>query len=152
MNYQIGQIVPAKVKKIFHYGVLFSSKETLVMVLIPELSWKRVKDINELFKLGEICNVKLIKYISEKNEYVGSIKSLDDKNNPYIFLKRHERKTVGAKVINKIQDSVVIEMFGHWYTEPIGKLSDQLEIDDVVNVEIICVIPDDRYVEMKILG
>ncbi len=80
MSIKVGDIVKGQITGVQPYGVFISLEDDYTgLVHISEISDKFVKDINKLFCIGDIINVK-IDGINEDNRQVKlSIKKIDYK-------------------------------------------------------------------------
>lgn len=74
-NYQVGQIVSGKVVQIKEYGAFVELEPGLDgLVHISEVAHKRVSDINEELKVGQIVDAKVLEIDTERKRISLSIK------------------------------------------------------------------------------
>ena len=80
MSVKVGSIVKGQVTGVQPYGVFISLEDDYVgLVHISEISEKFVKDINKLFSIGDIINVRVDGIDEDKRQVKLSIKKIDYK-------------------------------------------------------------------------
>lgn len=81
MSVKIGSIVKGQVTGVQPYGVFIRLEDDYVgLVHISEISDKFVKDINKLFNVGDIINVRVDAIDEERRQVKLSIKKIDYKS------------------------------------------------------------------------
>ncbi len=81
MNVKVGSIVKGQVTGVQPYGIFISLEDDYVgLVHISEISDKFVKDINTLFNIGDIINVRVDGIDEDKRQVKLSIKKIDYKS------------------------------------------------------------------------
>jgi len=95
-NYQIGQVLEGEITGIVDFGLFISLEDIEGLVHISEVSWERVENLKDKFKVGEKVKVQVIS--TENNRVSLSIKRLTE--DPW--LKEVAKYKVGDKVDGKI--------------------------------------------------
>lgn len=95
-NYQIGQTLEGEITGIVDFGLFISFEEIEGLVHISEVSWERVENLKDKFKVGEKVKVQVIS--TDNNRVSLSIKRLT--KDPW--LKEIAKYKVGDKVDGKI--------------------------------------------------
>lgn len=74
----IGEVVTAEVTRVEAYGIYFRGPNaTEIIVLIPDVSTERIKNLNDYCSVGDLRRVRILKYVSEKKIFKGIIKDVD---------------------------------------------------------------------------
>jgi small subunit ribosomal protein S1 len=73
---EIGDIIEATVTSIEPYGIWFQAQGKRGLVLITDISHKRVSHPSEYAKIGDILTVKVIRFNGENGDVVASRKEL----------------------------------------------------------------------------
>ncbi len=80
MNFKVGDIVKGQVTGVTPYGVFVSLEDDYTgLVHISEVSDKFVKNLTEMFNIGDIINVKVVDIDEDKSQVKLSIKKIDYK-------------------------------------------------------------------------
>jgi len=78
MSIKVGDIVKGQVTGVQPYGVFISLEDDYTgLVHISEISDKFVKDVDKLFNIGDIINVKVEALDDDKRQVKLSIKKID---------------------------------------------------------------------------
>lgn len=97
-NIKKGDIVAGQVTGVTKYGVFVSLNDDYTgLVHISEVSNKYVKDINSLFKVGDIIKVKVLDIDESKSQVKLSIKKINFKTRPKKT--KLEEKGLGFKLL-----------------------------------------------------
>lgn len=77
-NYKIGDIVKGQITGVTPYGVFVSLDDDYTgLVHISEVSDKYVRNLQDIFNIGDIINVKVIDIDEDKSHVKLSIKKID---------------------------------------------------------------------------
>jgi small subunit ribosomal protein S1 len=74
---EIGDIIQATVTRIENYGIWLDSSGRIGLLLIVDISSKRIRHPSEVAKVGDILTVKVIRLVEEKDQFVASLKELE---------------------------------------------------------------------------
>lgn len=144
-----GEIVNATVSRIEPSGVTFEYEGESILVLLPELSWQPLPSTHDIFHLGDRARVRLLGYVPEAGQYLGSLRSAAPGEGPYQRLLSDGSASVyKAKVLGTFGSLVSLELteprlLGQLIAEsvPIGGLSP----GDLVTVKLVSVdVPSNR--------
>lgn len=87
-----GMIVEAKIDRCEQYGVYLHDDDSEIFVHLPELSWtvagQGPADSRRL--LDTVARVKILRWIPEKRQWIGSIKRAHPELNPFIEISKCE--------------------------------------------------------------
>lgn len=93
-----GIIVEGQVKNITEYGAFIDLGGLDGLLHITDMSWGRIQNPNELFKVGETIQVKVLKFDKDKERVSLGYKQLI----PDPWATTHERYPIGRRVIGKV--------------------------------------------------
>lgn len=97
-NLEEGQEVKGIVKNITDYGAFVDLGGVDGLLHITDMSWQRVKHPNEVLKVGQELNVKILKYDKDKKRVSLGLKQMGD--DPWLNLSR--RYPVGSRVFGAV--------------------------------------------------
>jgi small subunit ribosomal protein S1 len=93
-----GDVVTGVVKNLTDYGAFIDLGGVDGLLHITDISWRRIKHPNEILKLGEQIQVKILRFDREKNRVSLGLKQLSD--DPWKDISR--RYPSGARLFGKI--------------------------------------------------
>lgn len=144
---EINKEIEGTVREILNFGMVVEIGAVAGFVHISEIAWKKVNDINEIYKIGDKVNVKVIDIDREKKSIKLSIKQL--KEDPWInFAEKN-------KVDDELEASIIkIEKFGAFaeveegidglihisdlsWSKKIKDIKEYINLGDKVKVKII---------------
>ncbi len=103
---KVGDIVSGDIRKIIDKGVFVNVEEVECFVPFSELTYKRVKSPDELFKVGDLVKAKIIEIKPETKKVTLSIKALEE--NPWErFLRKYKENDKVKGIVRNIIDSGV---------------------------------------------
>jgi small subunit ribosomal protein S1 len=107
---KVGDVVSGDIRKIIDKGVFINVEDVDCFVPFSELTYKRIKSPDELFKIGDTVKAKIIEMKPELKKVTLSIKALEE--NPWErFLRNYkESDKVKGIVRNIIDTGVFIEI------------------------------------------
>ena len=80
-NIKVGKIVEGQITGVTKYGAFVSLEDNYVgMIHISEVSNKYIEDLNTIFKIGDLIQVKVLSIDENKLQVKLSIKKIDNKN------------------------------------------------------------------------
>ena len=87
---QVGKIVDSQITGITKYGIFVSLEDNYVgLIHISEVSKYFIKDLNTLYKIGDIIKVKVLEINEDKLQVKLSIKSIKPKKVCYNKIKEN---------------------------------------------------------------
>lgn len=92
MKHNVGDIVNGTISGIKTYGVFIKFEDTFGFCHISNCSYKFIKNLNELFSIGDEIKVKIINIDNEHNKINVSIKDCEIKE-PQMSKKQFVRKS-----------------------------------------------------------
>src|SRR5689334_12205771 len=104
---EVGTNIQARVVRIEAYGIWLKYAEEDVLVLVPEVSWKSVSRPEELVKIGDVRELRVLRYNYKDHVIVGSFKALHPEENPYRKLSRLEPGTILLGKVSMVLDDAV---------------------------------------------
>jgi len=148
---KLGDILKGSVIAILPFGALVDCKGLDGLVHISEVSWEKVADLNEIFKIGDILEVKVIS-IDEKEGKLGlSIKELS--KNPWEDVAK--KYPVGSLVKGEV--SKVMSFGAFVEVEPgieglihISETAGPLNVTDKVSAMVIAVEPASQKLALSV--
>lgn len=142
-----GSVVTGVVKNLTDYGAFIDLGGVDGLLHITDMSWKRIRHPNEILKLGDEVNVKVLKYDRDKNRVSLGLKQLID--DPWRDINR--RYPVGTRLFGHITNITDYGCFVE--IEPgIEGLVHMSEIDWTnKNIHPAKVITQGQEVEVKVL-
>jgi predicted RNA-binding protein with RPS1 domain len=69
----IGKKVRARVSRIERYGMYLVYADSEILVLIPDVSIEPVRDIHDLYRVGDDVEVKIILYAATTGKFRGTL-------------------------------------------------------------------------------
>src|SRR5438552_10976110 len=135
---EIGSVIRAKVTRIEPYGIYLDHEGQTVCVLAPDLSWRDTRNMCDRMRVGEECDVRVLRYNYRDRIIVGSIRLLHPEDNPYRELARLEPGTVLRGRITRIaSDEATLEFAnGAWGHMPRHELPPGSQKGDEIDVVI----------------
>jgi small subunit ribosomal protein S1 len=135
---EIGSTIEAVVTGVKHYGVYLDHEGQEVVVLLPEVSWKPVRDLASAVRVGDTLKVLVLRYNYKTQQIVGSVRRLYPAENPYRDLSRlPPGEILHGKVRFVAGDAATVDLAnGAWGHLPKRFLTRALHAGDDVEVEI----------------
>lgn len=108
---EIGAVIRAKVTRVEPYGVYLDYKGQCICVLVPDVSWRDTRPLNERIHVGEEYDVRVLRFNYRDRIIVGSIRLLHPEENPYRQLARLEPDTIlPARITHASGEDVILEL------------------------------------------
>ncbi|HKI37484.1 MAG TPA: S1 RNA-binding domain-containing protein [Gemmataceae bacterium] len=135
---EIGFVIEAVVTHVEHYGVFLRHDGEEVIVLIPEFSWRPVKNLRDVVRVGDRLKVLVLRYNYKKRQIVASVRRLHQEDNPYRELSRLPPGEVleGTVTFAAGEDLTIRLPNGAWGDLPKRSLGREASVGDKVNVEV----------------
>jgi 4-hydroxy-3-methylbut-2-enyl diphosphate reductase len=154
-----GKVYTGKVKSITSYGAFVDLGGVDGMVHISELSWKRIKNPSEVVSVGDIIEVFVKSFDTEKKKVSLGYKKAED--NPWVIFTRDYKvddvvnvkivsmTTYGAfaNIIDGIDGLIHISQIAN---TRIAKPQDVLEVGQQVDAQIIQIDEDKKRISLSI--
>jgi ribosomal protein S1 len=120
---EIGSMIEATVTRLEPYGIWFKYQDQDGLILIPEVAWQPVQDLQTVARVGDRLKVYVLRYNYRDRAIVGSLRRLRPEENPYRQLARLEAGSLlPGKVMFSAGDHVTIELAnGAWGHIPQGR-------------------------------
>lgn len=130
---ELGTTVQASVTRVEPFGIFLKHGDDIILVLVPEVSWSATRNLRERFQPGQTLDVKVMRYNYDKNEYVGSLRRLQQAENPYRELSRLDpRSVLRGKVTGVYKSEITLTLpngaRGHFFRQPSGALEVGAEV------------------------
>src|SRR5436190_20051403 len=82
----VGDVVEARVDHCEPYGLYLKHAGDEILVLVTELSWEQLGDPDKVFPRGARVRVKILRFIPEDRQFMGSIRRARMDESPYLRL------------------------------------------------------------------
>jgi ribosomal protein S1 len=135
---EIGSVIEAVVTRIEPYGFFFSHNGEEGLVLIPEFSWRPVRDLRDVVRVGDRLKVLVLLYNYKDRKIVASVRRLHQEDNPYRELSRlPPGEVLEGTVSFAAGDSLTVQLpNGAWGSLPKRYLASETRVGDKVKVEV----------------
>lgn len=149
----IDGIVGASIIKVESHGIYLEHDSQQIIVLIPEISWKPVKNIFELYRKGETVSVKIIDYIEERDVYKGSIRQLTPSENPYNHLQDCRDKVLEGVVKGRYSNEATVALkYNAWGVLPLTEGTEDIKGGDRIFVKVDYIHPEQCKLRFSFVG
>jgi ribosomal protein S1 len=151
---EIGSVIEAVVTRIEHYGVYLRHDGDEILVLIPEFSWHPVKNLQEVVRVGDRLRVQVLRYNYQDRRFVGSVRRLQQEDNPYRQLSRlPPGEVLDGTVLHTAGDDLTIRLpNGVWGYLPKRCLTSEARAGDLIKVEIAALDVDEGRLTLAPAG
>ena len=105
-----GSIVTGFVKNITAYGAFIDLGDRDGLLHITDMSWSRIEHPNQILKVGQKLDLKVLKFDSEKNRVSLGLKQMSEEKWEESVSKYEEGQVVKAKVSSFIDYGVFVEL------------------------------------------
>ncbi len=155
----VGDVVEGKVMRFTDYGAFVDIGGIDGLLHISEISWGKLKHPQEVLKLGDIINVKILSMNEEKGKISLGLKQ----NNPEPWSVIDEKYEVGQTVTGKV---VQIKEYGAFIElspgldglvhiseiahKRVNKVSDELQVGQEVQAKILEIDKERRRISLSI--
>lgn len=153
---QVGQVIKGKVKNITDFGAFIDLGGVDGLLHITDMSWGRVNHPSEICKIGDVIEVKVIDYDTEKQRVSLGLKQLT--SHPWENIE--EKYPVGSEVEGKV---VSITNYGVFieleegieglihisemsWTQQIKHPSELFSMGDLVKAKLLSINPEERKI------
>jgi ribosomal protein S1 len=156
---EVGQTRAGKVTSLKNFGAFVDIGGIEGLVHLTELSWKRVKHPSDLLKVGQEVEVFVLGIDKENKKVALGLKQLQ----PDPWVKAAELYKPGmivkAKVARFVKFGAFAELDGNLEglihiselsDKPITKPEEAVNVDDVVDVKVLKVIPEEQKIGLSI--
>ncbi len=135
---EIGSTIEAVVTRVEPYGIFLRRGEEEVVVLLPEFSWRRVKNLREVVHIGDHLTVVVLRYNYKDRKVVASVRRLHQEENPYRELSRLPAgATLEGTVTLIAGDHLTVELpNGAWGSLPRLALPNEAHVGQKLKLEV----------------
>ena len=70
------------IERIEPYGLYLRDGERKIIVLIPDVSRDRIRDLSEIFQIGQSVNVAVISFVEDRGLYKGTMIDMSRPSTP----------------------------------------------------------------------
>jgi ribosomal protein S1 len=156
---EVGQIKHGKVTSIKNFGVFVDIGGVEGLIHLTEMAWKRVKHPSDLMKVGQELDVFVLGVDHENKKVALGLKQLQD--DPWVKASELYKPgmIVKAKVARFVKFGAFAELDGNLEglihiseisETPITRPEEAIKVDDVVDVKVLKVIPEEQKIGLSI--
>ncbi len=156
----VGSTLKVRVKDILDFGLSVEVGPTVGFIHISEVSWKKVDDLNEMFKVGDMIEAKIITLDQAKKSLKLSIKQLSA--DPWLEI--GEKYPIGAEIDGKVTRVVkfgafveiengiegLVHVSDLTWSKKIKNVDEYMKVGDIVKVKVIELNPKEKKLKLGI--
>ena len=155
---EVGSKVKGVVRRLTDFGAFVDIGGIDGLVHVTDAAWGRVKDVNEVFKVGQEIEVLILNVDTEKQRVSLGYKQLQ----PKPWTKAAEKYPVGSIVEGKVVRIVTFGAFvaleptidGLIHISQVGprrvtKVEDEINVGDIVRCKVLEVNPEQRRISLS---
>jgi ribosomal protein S1 len=75
-----GEVIEAEVTRVEAHGVYLQFHDCEIVVLIPDVSYDRIPDLQARYKPRDRVRVRILEYVSQRNLFKATIKDVGPSN------------------------------------------------------------------------
>jgi small subunit ribosomal protein S1 len=161
-KYPVNSRITGKIKGITDFGAFVGLEEGVDgLIHISDMSWtRRINHPSELFKKGDSVEAVVLKIDKEKERLSLGYKQLED--DPWESMIPEKYRTgdvVKCKIVKVTDFGIFVELdenieglihISETQIEPSARISDAMQIDDVIRAQVIRVDPQERKIALSI--
>ena len=145
-----GQILDAVVVRLEQYGAWIESGDRDGLILIPEISWSRIRHPGEVLKVGQLVTVQIL-HVGSDGKFSASLRAMHPELNPW---RDPSLFAVGSRFCSRVVRVLDYGCFVELRPEVWGLLqrerwSRAYQVGDLVDVRVEYVEPKPRKVEVR---
>lgn len=155
-----GDVVEVEIKDILDFGLSVNVGPIVGFIHISEVAWKKVDDLNQLFKKGQKVKAKVITLDEEKRSLKLSLKQLKEDPWTVIDNKYNLGEVVSAEVVRIVKFGAFVEIEEGLeglihisdlsWSKSVKSIEDYLKIGDKIKVKITELSKNDRKLKLSI--
>lgn len=158
-NLNVGDVVEGKVMRFTDYGAFVDIGGVDGLLHISEISWGKLKHPEEVLKIGEIINVKILSLNEEKGKISLGLKQTQPEPWTLVGDKYQVGDVLEGKVVQTKEYGAFVELeagldglvhISEIANKRVENVSDELKVGQTVNVKIMEIDPDKRRISLSI--
>ena len=158
-NLNVGDIVEGKVMRFTDYGAFVDIGGVDGLLHISEISWGKLKHPEEVLKIGDIINVKLLSLHEEKGKISLGLKQTQPEPWTLVGEKYQVGDVLEGKVVQIKEYGAFVELeagldglvhISEIANKRVENVFDELKVGETVNVKIMEIDPDKRRISLSI--
>ena len=158
-NLNVGDIVEGKVMRFTDYGAFVDIGGVDGLLHISEISWGKLKHPEEVLKIGDIINVKILSLNEEKGKISLGLKQTQPEPWTLVGEKYQIGDVLEGKVVQTKEYGAFVEIeagldglvhISEIANKRVENVSDELKVGETVKVKIMEIDPDKRRISLSI--
>ncbi len=158
-NLNVGDIVEGKVMRFTDYGAFVDIGGVDGLLHISEISWGKLKHPEEVLKIGDIINVKILSLNAEKGKISLGLKQTQPEPWTLVGEKYQVGDVLEGKVVQIKEYGAFVELeagldglvhISEIANKRVENVFDELKVGEIVNVKIMEIDPDKRRISLSI--
>ena len=158
-NLNVGDIVEGKVMRFTDYGAFVDIGGVDGLLHISEISWGKLKHPEEVLKIGDIINVKILSLNEEKGKISLGLKQTQPEPWTLVGEKYQVGDVLEGKVVQIKDYGAFVELeagldglvhISEIANKRVENVYDELKVGETVNVKIMEIDPDKRRISLSI--
>ena len=158
-NLNVGDIVEGKVMRFTDYGAFVDIGGVDGLLHISEISWGKLKHPEEVLKIGDIINVKILSLNEEKGKISLGLKQTQPEPWTLVGEKYQVGDVLEGKVVQIKEYGAFVELeagldglvhISEIANKRVENVFDELKVGETVNVKIMEIDPDKRRISLSI--
>ncbi len=158
-NLNVGDIVEGKVMRFTDYGAFVDIGGVDGLLHISEISWGKLKHPEEVLKIGDIINVKILSLNEEKGKISLGLKQTQPEPWSLVGDKYQVGDILDGKVVQTKEYGAFVELeagldglvhISEIANKRVENVSDELKVGETVKVKIMEIDPEKRRISLSI--
>ena len=158
-NLNVGDIVEGKVMRFTDYGAFVDIGGVDGLLHISEISWGKLKHPEEVLKIGDIINVKILSLNEEKGKISLGLKQTQPEPWTLVGEKYQVGDVLEGKVVQIKEYGAFVELeagldglvhISEIANKRVENVFDELKVGETVNVKIMEIDPEKRRISLSI--
>jgi 4-hydroxy-3-methylbut-2-enyl diphosphate reductase len=158
-NLNVGDIVEGKVMRFTDYGAFVDIGGVDGLLHISEISWGKLKHPEEVLKIGDIINVKILSLNEEKGKISLGLKQTQPEPWTLVGEKYQVGDVLEGKVVQIKEYGAFVELeagldglvhISEIANKRVENVSDELKVGETVKVKIMEIDPEKRRISLSI--
>ncbi|MBQ3291408.1 MAG: bifunctional 4-hydroxy-3-methylbut-2-enyl diphosphate reductase/30S ribosomal protein S1 [Mogibacterium sp.] len=158
-NLNVGDVVEGKVMRFTDYGAFVDIGGVDGLLHISEISWGKLKHPEEVLKIGDIINVKILSLNEEKGKISLGLKQTQPEPWTLVGEKYQIGDVLDGKVVQTKEYGAFVELeagldglvhISEIANKRVDNVSDELKVGETVKVKIMEIDPDKRRISLSI--
>lgn len=158
-NLNVGDVVEGKVMRFTDYGAFIDIGGVDGLLHISEISWGKLKHPEEVLKIGDIINVKILSLNEEKGKISLGLKQTQPEPWTLVGDKYQVGDVLDGKVVQTKEYGAFVELeagldglvhISEIANKRVENVSDELKVGETVKVKIMEIDPEKRRISLSI--